>query len=177
MKNITILFIGLLVAGLSNNLISILSGARDISIANRHPYKKIIDGKTNKLVVNQKVIIVKTNNFYEFLFLSNTAKSLITVITELLMCTVTGILLFSPESIRIKIFKSHFVQYLVVFFFCSEIISWFVTIGFINNAGNGLANYTYHFSYGAYFVPLLVLIFTIQTLRKFKQDYDYLYAT
>ena len=172
MKIISYLFIGLLFIDLLFGLTSSLSENRKINISKRSPYERIEGNNTVAVSQDGKNVTVKADEFYEFLFLNNKNASLLTAIVLIILCVMASLLLFGPDAIRIKIYQSHTIKYIAVLLIISVMVSWYFTTSFVNNIGNGLANYKYRINYSSVLWPFFIILFCLRILEKFKQKYN-----
>lgn len=173
MKILSYLFIALALLGLMYSFTSSLKTTRKISVADRRAYENFESTANNNVPIsNDGMVTVKTKNISEFLFLNNPSASLMTVVLGLLIFITAILLLFGPDSTRVKIYQSHSIPYLIGLIICSVVISWFFTRSFVNNPDNDLRNYKYRFNYGDVFRLFFYLLIILGILKRFKHIYN-----
>ena len=170
------LSVGLLFIVLLYSVVHLFSTNRKISVTNEHPYE-VNNGSYNNhnakaVFVDRNTITVRASNLYELLFLNTKDESLSTIIIELILCLLTGLLLFGPDLLRVKIYKSYAIPCSLILLVCSMVLSWYVTTAFVNNMGSSYANYKYSFNLMGNFWLLVIPAVTLRTLDKFKQMYN-----
>lgn len=170
MKIISYLIIILVLCNLLYSLALSLNTTRDISVHNINSDGFLKETKPNGLTYNDGKIKVKVDSIVKFLFLNNGSgnTSFTTVVLGLILFVLTILLLFSDDSIRVKIYKSHCVPFLTGLLICSTIISWYFTRSFVNTVGSGVVNYRYQFSLDW----LLTLFIAIAIVRRFKHKIE-----